>query len=295
MIERLVVWGGNNGDGHSHRWIHRAFYENALKLGIEAYWAIDDPEDQPLVVPGSTVIAADVWSEHIPAVPGTDYVLHNMDGSHPLFAEVDENRVLRLQVHTDDAFGEQWATFRHYDRSGRILFQPWGTDLSADEFMDPVYNPTSHDVVFVGAIWSDQYEGTELGNVEMISELHRICAERKLSFNHLTQVSPNEQLATIRNARLAPAFAGNWQVEHNYLPCRAFKAASYGQVAVTNVPALNDYLLGPDGSLVDKLDWALGLSENEWTDWVFEQQEWVGFYTYEESLYAIDRALEAGR
>jgi hypothetical protein len=37
-------------------------------------------------------------------------------------------------------------------------------------------------------------------------------------------------VAAIRRSRIAPAIAGRWQVEHNYLPCRMFKNISYGQL-----------------------------------------------------------------
>ncbi len=95
-------------------------------------------------------------------------------------------------------------------------------------------------MTFVGAVWADQWQGVELGNRAAIDELKAACAEHRLAFVHLTHVSEHEQLRALRAARLTPALAGAWQVEHGYLPCRAFKLPSYGCAMFTNVSAVND-------------------------------------------------------
>ena len=40
-IKRIVVWGLRNR-WHTHRFIHKAFYENAKKLGYEVLWLEDE-------------------------------------------------------------------------------------------------------------------------------------------------------------------------------------------------------------------------------------------------------------
>lgn len=298
MIERLVVWGGLR-DLHSHRHIHRHFHETARKMGIDTVWADDLPASRAALRPGTTVIAADVWAEHLPPVEGVRYVLHNVGVDHPVMQAFGD-RVLRLQVWTNDAYGEEWDLCRQFDRDGKVLFQPWGSDLLPEEFLPPVFNGSSREVAFIGAIWSELYQGEDLGNFAMIEELRLLCSERGLAFRHLTHVSDATNVQTVRDARLAPAFAGGWQVAKNYLPCRVFKNAAYGALAITNVPKAAQ-VIGSGGAYVaelealplsDTLDWALRLKAAEYVALVRAQQRVAARYTYRQSLEAIDRALD---
>ena len=298
MIERLVVWGGKNQGLESHRWVHAAFHRNAPKLGIQSTWCGDFPENAHLVTPGSTVISADVYGNHLPFVQGVDYILHNYDSSHPVIQQVAPERLLRLQVWTTDAFGEEWDVCRQYDKWSRILFQPWGTDLLAEEFMEPVFNPQSRDVCFVGAIWGERSEAGELGNESTIQELRDACRDVGLNFVHKTHVSDAEMIETTRSARLAPSFQGQWQVEHGYLACRTFKNPSYGVLALSNNPTFRRIFgsaLIDGGSVAELLGNALSLKRSDYLEAVRAQQRTVRRYTFRESFQAFERALEEGR
>lgn len=294
-MKRLVVWGGGTGL-ESHRHIHRSFYNTAVKLGIEAKWIYDEPngfrfED------GDTVIAADIWNKYLPYQSNVDYVLHNFNADHPVIQQADPDRILRLQVWTTDAFGESWDLYRQYDRESRILFQPWGTDLMANEFLKPVYNPHSMNVVFVGSVWSDTGPGVELGNKEAIGELDDACRARGLNLLTYTQIPDAQMIDIVRSARLAPTVVGAWQVEHGYLPCRAFKHASYGLPVITNSPTVAHLFNHAEDaqSIGDLIDSWLGISEADYLAAVKEDQETAKRYTYRESLASIERALTEGR
>lgn len=295
MINRLVVWGGKSGLD-SFRHVMRSFHENALKMGIDSYWFEDSPEQVYALAPGDTVIAADVTSHHLRFLPGVNYVLHNYDGSHPICQQADPSNLLRLQVWTHDASGEYWQDFRQFDKEARTLFQPWGTDLLPEEFMEPVFNPDSRKVTFVGAIWRDWHNGKDLGNEDAILELQAVVRDAGLEFEHFTQIPTEQMIEALRSARLTPAIAGGWQVENGYIPCRTLKNPSYGCLSFTNIPEVT-YLVGsPEGqSISDLFSDALHLDGQEYCDRVREQQEWIAPYNYRENLLAIDRALEEGR
>lgn len=298
MIERLVVWGGVS-DGNSLRWIFKSFHETAGKLGIRSFWTDDLEDARALLVPGTTVIGADLWSEHIgPSVEGVDYALHNFSGDHILCQTVEPEHLLRLQVYTSDAFGQEWAPYRLYDRENRILFAPWGCDLLPEEFMDPVFNPLSREAVFVGSVWGDKYQGVELGNRDVIEETRLALADHGVQLKCLTNLSDKEMVSAVREARLAPAFAGQWQVDHNLLPCRPLKHPGYGVLSLTNIPAFQELFGGwmPTlGSVAEMVDSALALKRSEYLGLVREQQRIVARYSYRDALEAIDRALEEGR
>lgn len=275
----------------------RAFHETALKIGIDSIWVNDiDSSAKHALEPGDTVIAADVTGRHLPYRGGVNYVLHNYSGDHPLCVSLaaTPERLLRLQVWTTDACGEPWDHCRQFDRASRTLFQPWGSDLLAEEFLEPVFNPESRDITFVGAVWGEASPYGELGNKQTISELRELCVQRGLRFRHLTHVSDAKNRVAVRAARLAPAFAGGWQVAHGYLPCRYFKAAAYGVLAFGNVMEA-ETLFGcssvADGTVAGTLDAALGLDRDLYLEIVRDQQRVAARYTYRESLESIERAF----
>lgn len=293
---RVVLWGLTEGYD-SFRHIHRHFAHALERIGKEYAWVEDLEENREELRAGDLVFAVDIASHNLGLpVGGASYVLHNFSAGHPVWHGIDHANMLRLQVYTSaaDVYGVEWAPARRYDREARTLFQPWGTDLLADEFHAPVFNAASREVPFVGTIW----EGDGQGNLDAITELRAIVAAHRLNWRHLVHVSDHANLAAVRAARIAPAVAGRWQVEQDYLPCRVFKNVSYGALAVTNVPKFRE-LFGDSfagrGSIGQIVTDVLALSESDYLELVAAQQEVVADYTYRESLAAIDRALEEGR
>lgn len=294
-MNRLVVWGGlSNLDSFRH--INRHYFEAARKLGIDSNWCDDKYYNMDNLTPGTTVFVADVYARELGAArPGVNYVIHNFDSSHILCQTADPKQLLRLQVWTHDAFGEEWDKCRQFSVEDGILFQPWGTNLLAEEFLEPVFNPFSREAVFVGAVWSELTQYGELGNEQTIKTLIEIFKYHGVSLKLLTHISDQENVNAVRAARLAPAIAGGWQTDHGYLPCRCFKNASYGAAMFTNVPAINnlfkDACVAADSApgLVDKM---LSMKQREYIDLVMSQQRIAARYTYRESIQAIDRAFE---
>lgn len=294
-MNRLIVWGGReNLDSIRH--VLRHYFENANRLTGHALWLKDDPAMMSAILPGDTVLAVDVTAHHLGYLPGVRYILHNFDGAHPLCQALEETpeNLLRLQVWTNDATGEEWDICRQFDLEARTLFQPWGTDVLAEDFMSPVFNPESGRVAFVGAVWADQWQGVELGNEGTIGELRAWCRQRALMFDHRTHVPDSVNIDVVRAARLAPALAGQWQCDKGYVPCRALKNVSYGALCVTNVPSVKRILwpTAVEGETVEELmEEALGMHRTLYLNLVREQQRRVARYTYRQSLESIERAF----
>lgn len=294
---RVIIWGFMSPTGDSFRHINRHFSRALGVLGKENLWLDDHPANRGVLAAGDLVFAVDIASKHLGnPVAGVDYVLHNFAPQHPIWDGIEEGRFLRLQVYTSDAdrYGVEWAPARRYDREGRILFQPWGTDLLAEEFHEPIFNSHSREVPFIGSVWDDG----GLGNVHAISDLKSILFAHRLTFRHYVHVSDEENVVAVRAARIAPAVAGAWQVEQDYLPCRVFKNVSYGALAITNVPKFRELFadcFSGRGNIAQIVTEVLSLSEVEYLDLVRAQQDIVCNYTYRESLGAIARALEEGR
>lgn len=295
--KRMVLWGFTTSlDSFRHN--HRHFAHALDRLGKPYIWLGDDSKNREQLRPGDLVFAVDVEAKHLgAAVDGVDYLLHNLDDTFPVFAGLASERYVRLQVYTNNAeqYGEAWGLVRRFDHASRTLFQPWGTDLFADEFLPPTFRAKSKSVTFVGSVWDDN----GLGNVHAITALRKTLDAHGLLWRHLTHVSDHENSEAVREARLAPAIAGQWQVTHNYLPCRVFKNISYGALGITNIPKFSE-ILGDaavvSDSIEELMEFALALSAQEYLQLVREQQHLIeDHYTYWESLLAIERAFEEGR
>ncbi len=295
--KRFVLWGlrGEAG-GDSFRHVHRHYQHALTKLGKEVVWWHDEGDTRALLEPGDLVFAVDIASNWLGyQVPGVTYILHNFDSSNIIWEHLDPERTLRLQVYTNscEIWGEEWEPGRRFDKEGRTLFQPWGTDLLAEEFHPPIFEGRSDEVPFVGSIWDSDGQG----NVAAINELKEISAAHRLTFRHYRNIDDATNVSVVRRARLAPAVTGRWQVENDYLPCRVFKNVSYGALALTNVPKFRELFDGcftSFGSVSRIFTDAMQLSEQEYLELVAAQQEVVKRFTYRESLLSIERALEEG-
>lgn len=294
--KRLVLWGLTEGRD-SFRHIHRHYLHACQRLEKEVAWLEDAIESRVLLNPGDLVFAVDIASYNLGnPVEGVSYVLHNFDASNPIWDGLEEKNFLRLQVYTNacERQGVEWEPARRYDHENRILFQPWGTDLLAGEFHEPIFAPQSKEVPFVGSIW----DGDGQGNIHAVAELREIVDAHRLVFRHYQNVPDRRNVWAVRTGRLAPALAGAWQIEQDYLPCRVFKNVSYGALALTNVPKFRELFKGcfsSYGSISQIITDALALTESEYLELTRAQQEVVKRYTYKESLESIERALEEGR
>ncbi len=285
-----MLWGAREGLDSS-RHIYRGFHDVLRKMGVHVDWVNDEPANRAVITPGSLVFAYNIWGHNIgTAVPDVDYPLHNFSGDHLLQQTVDYKHLVRLQTYTSQAVGKRWSPCRYWLQEGHVLFQPWGTNLLAEEFQEPVFNPLAKECAFVGALWDDG----GLGNIGTMPLLREVLRERGLELNQLTQVSEQEMVNAVRRSRLAPGLAGAWQVQHSYLPCRVFKNVSLGQPAVTNVEEFNAIIPGIKvyGNISYIVDSVLSLKAKEWLELVREQQRAVAHFTYREWWENVARAFE---
>jgi hypothetical protein len=296
-IKRIVIWGLRNRY-HTHRHIHKAFYENAQKLGFNVMWVEDEKDNVDVVEAGDLVISAEVVGKmvpeklsledyNLPIRDGVYYCLHNYKDIFK--KKIPESNLLNLQVYKSDEAeksDQKLGPVTYFNTKTRTLYQPWGTDLLSEEFRKPVFNKNKF-VFWVGSIWNNVLNQ---GNLKEIGELKSVLKKNKLWFVRLRFIPDWLNVLLIRISRLAPATAGRYQVDVNYLPCRMFKNISYGQLGITNVKKFKD-ILGEsfiDGETIAELiENALSLSREEYLNKVSAQQEIIKDYTYKNALENI--------
>jgi hypothetical protein len=298
---KVVIWGLRR-QWHSHRFIHQGFFETFKYLGIPVVWT-DFGSDPGIIEPGDFVITSNVQGRGTrgnplaPLKAGAYYCFHGFahsgyDGSdRPPRHEIDRKYSLNLEVFVDKAgaASDQWDTVTYFDRPSKTLHQPWGTNLHEERFRAPVVSRSPF-VFWVGAIWNN---ALDQGNRPEVDELRSVLRRRSLRFVHLKFVPDWVSIAAVRASRVAPAIAGRWQVEHNYLPCRMFKNISYGQLGVSNVPKFAELYRGctvSGRSVAELVENALALSRRDVVELVEAQQEITRRHTYVHKIGNIFRA-----
>ncbi len=227
-------------------------------------------------------------------LPIRDDIWYCLHGFQEMFLkQVPSHRRINLEVYSNTANQSdvQWGPVTFFNTHTQTLYQPWGTNLRAEEFYQPTFSHSPF-VFWVGSIWNNTQNQ---GNLSAIAELRTVLKEHKLYFVPVRFIPNSFNTFLIRHSRIAPAIAGQFQVDVNYLPCRMFKNISYGQLGFSNVKKFAD-ILGPatlpGNTLAEMVDHVLRLSKNEYITLVQEQQKQIKNYTYVDSFNNIKRAFD---
>jgi len=292
-FNKVVVWGLKTQE-HTHAYIHRHFFSTLEKLGASVVLVDDRRENEDVIESNDLVISVDVSSSHLPIRDNVYYCLHNC--SDDIHQTIDPSRSIQLQTYTNsvELAGQMWDQVTFFDGKNRTLFQPWATDLLGNEFEEPILERSGNVVFWVGSIWNDRLDR---GNVNEIEMLKDVLEKRNIRFIHLQDISDSLNIKYVRRSLIAPAIAGRWQVENNYLPCRMWKNISYGRLGVSNVRKFDDIFNDctvKGRSIEELIDNTLSLPLSKYRDMIYEQQEIVkSHHTYVNRLLNIIRAFEA--
>ena len=290
-MSRVVIWGLRNRS-HSHKFIHKGFFENFVRLGFETIWVEDLKQNQHLVRAGDIVFAVDIASTHLPSVKNTKYVLHNIS---PESMQISDNYLV-LQVYTRDvpgkSIGMPWVS---WDAQHSTLYQPWGVPEPSTTWLTYSYEK-SHSEFWVGSIWNNNLKQ---GNQDFIDQYKIALKSYQIEFKRVgnsTIFRPNgisEERARrlINRSPIGASVVGEWQRKSSYVPCRFFKNISAGAVPSSN----SDFseLLGGTGGVFESdplllIEKVLTLSNKTRYKMTIDAQEAIKQYTY---LSGIERIL----
>jgi hypothetical protein len=293
--QKYVIWGLRSSQTDTFRHIMRHFYETFRDIGLNVEWVDDAPENQGVIESGTLVICPNMAAEHLPVVKDAYYCLHNFHTvARDYHNEISASHNIRLQVYTDDAkvADKKWNAVTYFDTKTRTLYQPWGTNLLPDKFMEPVFS-RRRVVYWVGSIWNDE---NNHGNLKEIAELKRVLRKHWILFRRLINVSDETNIKMVRLSRIAPAIGGAIQVQGNLCPCRMFKNISYGQLGISNIAKFTE-ILGDksvyEGSTEATIAKALKIEEDDYKQLVRDQQAIIAEdHTYVSKLAKILKAFD---
>jgi len=262
-------------------------------------WVEDEMKNQSIIEKGDLVISAEMQGKMVPAkikfedyyLPIRDDVYYCLHNFQDIFVDkINPEKLLKLQVYVNYAqqFKEIYVGV-HFDEQNKTLYQPWGTDLLPEEFKKPTFNKGKR-VFWIGSVWNN---ALNQGNESEISILKAALKKNNLRFVNLRFIPDALNIFLIRHSRIAPAIAGKFQVDSNYLPCRMFKNISYGQLGFTNVTKFGSILgeYNISGSIEEMVGKTLALKEKEYKELTSNQQKIVKNYTYLQHLNNIFKFL----
>jgi len=239
--QEFIIWGLPNRR-HSHRFIHKGFYENLKRMHPDVYWLPDSRKAELSPFKRRLIIASGMASRHLPILPNTDYVLHNVELSdrQRFSTEVLNSKILHLQVYTKTATGDsdKKSPYISFDLKNRTLFQPWGTPTPRHQWRSHVNENLTNIEYWIGAVWNNKQNQ---GNSETIDTFKKILGRYSIEFRRIggsrlrkDGISENMAADIVRESRLGAAIVGEWQRQSKYVPCRVFKNIAAGVPPISN-------------------------------------------------------------
>lgn len=234
-IKKVILWG-HKLHTHTHSYIHWGFYRAFTHLGYDTYWFDNNDDLSNFDFSNSLFITEGQVDQQIPIQEDCFYIIHNC--YDPKYNPLKTARhCIVLQVYTNDCLDYKNLTKLddciYYDLNSALIHMPWATDLLPHEIeanKQTVGNAEKlNEAIFIGT-----YCHGVFGNINQIDAFKNAAAQNNITFRHSQCCSMEDNIAAVKNAYMAPAIQGEWQVEKGYIPCRIFKNISYGAFGITN-------------------------------------------------------------
>lgn len=288
-FNRVVVWGLRK-TRHSHRYIHKGFYETLTKLEVPTFWIEDRATNADLIRPNTLVFTSGMSTKHLPLIKNAYYILHNVDNE---ITQKLENHI-KLQVHSITSKGIQIDnSIALWDESENTIYQPWGISEDKSMWLMPRKEKKCKEF-WVGAVWNNT---TNQGNKLAIQEYSKELKQRNIKFIRLggtrslsiNGISSKKNLELINISSIGASILGNWQKDHKYIPCRAFKNIAAGALPISNSNL--EWIFGNSylhyESIPELIETALGLSYSEICSRNLSTRKNLELYSYVRNLERI--------
>ena len=290
---KIIIWGLRN-KRHSHRYIHKGFYETFKRLGYETLWVDDSPKNISVVANNSVVLSVDIASKHLPFLKSVRYVLHN--NVREEFK--NSNNVLNLQVYTHMASGKSLGhPLILFNESNRTLYQPWGISDPVESWRTSTANPGNTEF-WVGAVWNNalnQGNSIQIHEYKQALKAHNINFRRVGGTRWITKngISSARNLELVNKSPIGAAIVGEWQKDAGYVPCRLFKNVAAGHIPISNgnyttiFPTFGIF----NNNIEELVSEGCIISKNQRQISIIDSQEILKIFTYSNAINRIQALL----
>lgn len=277
-FNKVIIWGFPLYS-HTHSFVHAGWYKGFKSLGYETYWFHDKEFPLDFDYENTLFISEGYADEKIPINNSSIYVIHvcknpkkylyqgarlidlrhNVKFLQDYSYEYTMNKA-NLQKIDEVSYYEKSASdsalrekYRNNISGYEALYISWATDLLPSEInFDDINIKKTDEIYYIGSYWSANRLELEIFRNE--------CIKNKINFivrdpwKERTTFEENKRLIQI--SYMAPDIRGSGvtcadsEIEKcnhlsiGFIPCRTFKNISYGQLGITNSPAVNELFNG---------------------------------------------------
>lgn len=275
-FKKVIIWGYPLYS-HTHSFVHYGWYKAFKHLGYDTYWF--DDNNYPLDFDfNDCLFIAEGWADNkIPILSTSIYFVHVCRNPSKYLEKNCRLIDIRFNVRkTKDAsydytrndaeltnldafsFYESKAndlalneTYRKNISGYEAIYLLWATDLLPDEIKyDTAFLERTNTIHYVGSYWSAN--GKELQEFKDCVEAKGLIFDLRDPWKIKT--TNEEAIEFIKKSYIAPDIRGTGatcngvaanecnHLRTGYIPCRIFKNMSYGQLGISNSPAVQELM-----------------------------------------------------
>jgi hypothetical protein len=250
MTNKVVIWG-LPPNTHTHSYIHLGFAKAFSYLDYDVTWYDDSEEYVGEDLKDSIIITANICCNYLKMEDSSKYFVHNLaDG---FSRETVMDNIYNLLVYHENYDWhdgvEKVDDFSWYDSKSKTSVIMWGTDLLPHEIDDQevcLYDESKEDVNYVGSLskeYYDRFSNVVSQNEKVFNNYGGYTGIR--SKNTDTGFSnDSEYIDLMKSSYLNFDLRPQVHLNNGYVPCRIFKALSYGSWIGTNSEKILNFFDG---------------------------------------------------
>jgi len=275
-FKKVIIWGYPLYS-HSHSFIHHGWYKAFKHLGYETHWFHNGEFPEDFDYGDALVITEGYADEKLPIAASSVYFVHvcKDPGKYlnagarliDLRFNVKKTRDFTYNYSLDMLSLSSLDDFTAYERNANdsalsekyikgvcgyeAIYLMWATDMLPEEIdFNDAHITRDREVHHIGSAWS--------ANMRELQQFQQSVEQAGIKFvvhDPWKKITTNEEAKQlVQKSYIAPDIRGSGltcddstaeECNHlaiGYIPCRTFKNISYGQLGVTNSPAVKDLL-----------------------------------------------------
>jgi hypothetical protein len=251
MTKKIVIWG-YPPHTHTHSYIHLGFAKAFSYLDYDVVWYDDSEEYSQEDLSDAIIISENNCRRHLPIVDSSKYFIHNIEDGFHSQNKIEHDNVYNLLVYheqynwNDDVKNIDEYSWYHPDTKTAVIM--WGTDLLPDEIdsQDQVlFDNTKDTVNYIGSL-SGEY-------IQKITSVVDSNGKQFVNYGGYSGIrsrknngfmDDNQNIDLTKKSYLNFDLRPPQHLDNGYIPCRIFKALSYGCWIGTNSIKMNKFFDG---------------------------------------------------
>lgn len=249
MNKRAIIWG-HAPHTHTHSYIHYGFAKALSFLDYDVVWYEDSLDYQKEDVSNSIIISETNSCKYLPVVNSSKYFIHNNSDDFDLNQRIKGDNIYNFLVYHEHYNWpdnvEKIDNYSWFHRETKTPVIMWATDLLPDEIDNQevvLFDDSKSDVNYIGSLSADYTR-----RIIPIVSSHGKTFVNYGGYSGIRSNKNNgfmdhdDNINLTKNSYLNLDIRPEQHINNGYIPCRIFKAMSYGCWIGTNSVKMNNFL-----------------------------------------------------